>query len=64
MHAAVGASEPAGASRGHDTHQQHAMAPGLVGQTIERAGGRPAACHHPDPRERLLRKLWITPASE
>lgn len=26
-----------GASRGHDTHQQHAMAPGLMGQTIERA---------------------------
>jgi len=25
--------------REHDTHQLHAMAPGLVGQTIERAGG-------------------------
>ena len=30
---------PAGASRGHDTHRLHAMAPGLVGQTIEWAGG-------------------------
>jgi hypothetical protein len=34
-----GASGPAGASRGHDTRRLHAMAPGLVGQTIERAGG-------------------------
>jgi hypothetical protein len=33
------ASRPAGASRKHDTHQLHAMAPGLVGQTIQRAGG-------------------------
>jgi hypothetical protein len=30
---------PAGASRKHDTRQLHAMTPGLVGQTIERAGG-------------------------
>ena len=28
---------PAGVSRGHDTHWLHAMAPGLVGQTVERA---------------------------
>jgi hypothetical protein len=28
------ASGPAGASRGHDTRQLHAMASGLVGQTI------------------------------
>jgi hypothetical protein len=33
------ASRAAGASRAHDTRQLHAMAPGLVGQTIERAGG-------------------------
>ena len=33
------ASRPAGASREHDTHRLHAMAPGLVGQTIERAAG-------------------------
>ena len=32
-------SRPAGASREHDTRQLHAMTPGLVGQTIERAGG-------------------------
>ncbi len=32
-------SGPAGASRQHDTRQLHAMAPGLVGQPIERAGG-------------------------
>jgi hypothetical protein len=31
---------PAGASRDHDTHR-HAMAPGLVGQTIEQAAGHP-----------------------
>jgi hypothetical protein len=30
---------PAGASRDHDTHRRHAMAPGLVGQTIERVAG-------------------------
>jgi hypothetical protein len=35
----IEASRPAGASRGHDTHQLHAMAPGLVSQTIERTGG-------------------------
>jgi hypothetical protein len=33
------ASRPAGASRNHDTRRLHAIAPGLVGQTIERAGG-------------------------
>jgi hypothetical protein len=33
------ASRPAGASRKHDTRQLHAMAPGLVNQTIEWAGG-------------------------
>jgi hypothetical protein len=32
---------PAGASRDHDTHRLHAMAPGLVGQTIEQAAGHP-----------------------
>jgi hypothetical protein len=30
---------PAGVSRNHDTHRLHAMAPGLVGQTIEPAAG-------------------------
>jgi hypothetical protein len=30
---------PTGASRDHDTHRLHAMAPGLVGQTIEQAAG-------------------------
>ena len=35
----VEASRPAGASREHDTRRLHAMAPGLVGQGIERAGG-------------------------
>jgi hypothetical protein len=35
----IEASRPAGASREHDTRQLHALAPGLVGQTIERAGG-------------------------
>jgi hypothetical protein len=35
----IEASRPAGASRAHDTRQLHAMAPGLVGQTIEWAGG-------------------------
>jgi hypothetical protein len=35
----MGTSRPAGASREHDTHQLHAMAPRLMGQTIERAGG-------------------------
>jgi hypothetical protein len=35
----IEASWPAGASRNHDTRQLHAMAPGLVGQTIVRAGG-------------------------
>ena len=47
------ASRPAGASREHDTHQLHAMAPGLMGQTIERAGGskKDAArsCQRQDP---------------
>src|ERR671919_360840 len=33
------ASRPAGASRNHETRRLHAIAPGLVGQTIERAGG-------------------------
>ena len=33
------ASRPAGASRKHDTCQLHAMALGLVGQTIEPAEG-------------------------
>ena len=31
------ASGPAGASRNHDTRRLHAIAPGLVGLTIERA---------------------------
>jgi hypothetical protein len=37
----VGCLRPAGASRGHDTHRRHAMAPGLVGETIEQAAGHP-----------------------
>jgi hypothetical protein len=35
----MNASGPAGASRDHDTRQLHAMAPRLMGQTIERAAG-------------------------
>jgi hypothetical protein len=38
------ASRPAGASRNHDTRRLHAIAPGLVGQTIERAGRLQAGC--------------------
>jgi hypothetical protein len=46
----VEASWTAGASREHDTHQLHAMATGLVGQTIERAGGckKDVACRCQD----------------
>jgi hypothetical protein len=43
------------ASRGHDTHQQHAMAPRLMGQTIERAEDPPsmtAAANHTNPSSR------------
>jgi hypothetical protein len=36
-----GGLRPAGASGGHDTHQPHAMAPGLMGQTIGQARGHP-----------------------
>jgi hypothetical protein len=36
-----GGLRPAGASRGHDTHRLDAMAPGLVGQTIEQAASHP-----------------------
>ena len=36
-----GARDLPGASRDHDTHRLHAMAPGLVGQTIEQAAGHP-----------------------
>ena len=39
---------PAGVSRDHDTHRLHAMAPGLVGQTIEQAAGH----QHDHPRAR------------
>jgi hypothetical protein len=38
------ASRPARASRNHDTRRLHAIAPGLVGQTIERAGRLQAGC--------------------
>ena len=50
------ASRAAGASREHDTHQLHAMAPGLVGQTIERAGDDKAGCDSrlPMPRPQRL----------
>jgi hypothetical protein len=34
-----GGLRPAGASRGHAARQLHAMAPGRMGQTIERAEG-------------------------
>jgi hypothetical protein len=36
-----GRLRPAGASRGHDTRRLHAMAPRLVGQTVERVAGHP-----------------------
>ena len=42
-----GGVRPAGTSREHDTHQLHAIAPGLVGQTIERARRLPKGCVSP-----------------
>jgi hypothetical protein len=46
---------------GNTTHQLHAMAPGLVGQTIERAGGykehAPRLCRRQDSRG----GMWISP---
>ena len=47
-------------ARGHDTRQLHAMAPGLVGQTIERAGGYKAGCDSNVPAPSLRPRLWIT----
>jgi hypothetical protein len=56
----IDASGPAGASREHDTHQLHAMALGLVGQTIERAGGyRKDACRPRRCQDRSV-CMWIT----
>jgi hypothetical protein len=51
------ASRVAGASRGHDTHQLHAKAPGLVGWTIEQTPE--ARC-----RMRLLLADAKTPTAE
>jgi hypothetical protein len=52
-------SRPAGAPREHDTHQRHAMAPGLVGQTIERAGGCKQDASDACRRQASVGGLWI-----
>jgi hypothetical protein len=53
---------PAGASRGHDTHRPHAMAPGLMSQTIEQTGGHPQDAAGQDRRQASIHRLWIIPA--
>jgi hypothetical protein len=53
------ASRPTGASSEHDTRQLHAMAPGLVGQTIERARGYKQDATVPCRRQDSGGCMWI-----
>jgi hypothetical protein len=54
------ASRPVGASRKHDTYQLHALAPGLLGQTIERAGGYKQDATRTCRCQASVGRTWIT----